>query len=218
MHSHATHDSHPNTLCKEGILASLLIGIILTNFLLHILPEAVSAFSLPYSPVWIFFGISLQWLLHQPLKVAKSAATQFLIFLIIHNISDGLIVGFASILGLLSAASALLSVLGHDIVHKIIGYSLLRKEGNSIRTSFIKIAIPTISLATGFFLGRLLGISEESPALTSFTAGSLLYVTLVISSELKDLKKVFGSKNIFTGLVFGAIISYSLIQILENIH
>lgn len=201
-----SHHSHSHS--KKYIL-SFLVGMVIANVVIHMLPEAFEDSSIP---LWLisaslFAGVILQYVLHRFLSPAKKTGNQFLVFLHVHNLTDGLTIGIAFLaevsLGILTSVAIMI----HDVIHKIIGFSFLRNGGDSIKTALLKILSTIGSILVGVGLMIIFQPNHELRVLGgAFAVGSLLFVVMLLLQEVFSKSVPLPSryatvaKTIFLGL------------------
>jgi zinc transporter ZupT len=172
---------------------SFLVGMVAANFAIHLLPEAFgdSDISPWLVSIALIGGVALQYSLHRYLSPTKKTGNQFLLFLHIHNVTDGLTIGLAFLAHVSLGIFTTVAIMIHDIVHKIIGFGFLRSAGDSVRKAFLKIMTTFISILVGLLLMLVFRPDHEFSVIGGgFAAGSLAYVVMLL------LKEVFGKKAI----------------------
>lgn len=192
-----------------------LIGMVLCNLLSHILPETLEHGFAINIAISFLAGLGLQHFLHSFLS-HRASGNQFLWFLHIHNLTDGFVIGLAFLSGPTLGLSTVFAVLLHDIIHKIIGFSFLREQGDQLMQALTKIASTFISIFLGAILVFSWQASDQVHELGSaFAAGSLSYIVYLL------LKRLFGDKYdralkvIY--LILGASLMLLLINLLESL-
>ncbi|WKZ24522.1 MAG: ZIP family metal transporter [Patescibacteria group bacterium] len=168
-------------------LMSFLVGMVVANLLFHTVPEIFEEreISLMMIILFIIFGIVFQYLLHKFLTPVKGLGNQFLTFLHIHNITDGFIIGLAIMVSWEFGLLVALGIMLHDVIHKVIGYQFLRRQGDSRKIAWVKIIYTFGTIIIAGFLTTLLQFSEEVvQAGGALAAGSLTYVSFLLLKEV----------------------------------
>lgn len=180
------HNHNHNHLHSKEYFMSFLIGMVVINLVVYILPEIFEESDIPRIIIGFSFilGIALQFVLHRFLSPSKPG-NKFLTFLHVHNLTDGLTIGLATLVNLSFGVFTALAIMLHDIIHKIIGFSFLRNQGDTVKQALLKIAGTFLSIIGGVLLVLLLkpshGISIMGGALA---AGSLSYIVLSLLGEV----------------------------------
>jgi hypothetical protein len=125
-----------NWLNSKECFITLLVGMVASNLSCHILPEVFENDHVANIFVLLSLvgGIFLQYSLHRFLSPAKKSGNQFLLFLHLHNVTDGLTIGLAALNSLSFGLFMALAVMLHDVIHKIIGVSFLRAQGDKVNS------------------------------------------------------------------------------------
>ena len=176
-----------DTLNYKECFMALLVGMVASNLGLHVIPEVFENdhASLLFIILSLAAGLLLQYGLHRFLSPSKKSGNQFLLFLHLHNITDGLVIGLAFLSSFSFGLFMALAVLLHDVIHKIIGFSFLSAQGDKTSTALLKISATFLSIVGGALLMILLKPGELLSALGSaFAAGSLLYITILLFREI----------------------------------
>lgn len=176
-----------NWLNSKECFITLLVGMVASNLSCHILPEVFENDHVATIFVLLSLvgGIFLQYSLHRFLSPAKKSGNQFLLFLHLHNVTDGMTIGLATLISWNFGLFMAFAVILHDIIHKIIGFSFLKAQGDKVKTASLKIASTFLSIASGVVLMRMLRPNELVSALSSaFAAGSLIYISYLLIREI----------------------------------
>ena len=212
-------------LNSKDCFMALLIGMVASNLSCHILPEVFE----PGETATIFIllalagGFLLQYSLHRFLSPSKKSGNQFLLFLHLHNVTDGLTIGLATLSSFSFGLFMALAVLLHDTIHKIIGFSFLRAQGDKVSTAILKISATFLSIASGALLMIWTRPGELVSTLGSaFAAGSLIYISYLLIREIFHHHHGASPKQntIFKLIAFlaGALLMISIIVLLDYIY
>lgn len=217
MHSH----SHINS--KEYFI-SFLIGMVVANLAFHILPEVFEISDIPKLLIILSLagGIAMQFILHKFLSPSHKTGNQFLVFLHIHNITDGLTIGLALLVNTGFGIFTAFAIMLHDIIHKMIGFGFLRAQGDKFKTAIIKIALTFLTITAGIILMINIKPSHIFSVMGgAFAAGSLSYIVFLLLGE------VFGKTTIIpdryaklfkaTYFIIGGIAMIILFMLLQTI-
>jgi zinc transporter ZupT len=213
-----------NSLNSKECFMALLVGMVASNLSCHILPEVFENDHVATIFVLLSLGggFLLQYSLHRFLSPAKKSGNQFLLFLHLHNVTDGLTIGLAALNSLSFGLFMALAVMLHDVIHKIIGFSFLRAQGDKVKTALLKIATTFLSIASGVALMLMLKPNELASTLGSaFAAGSLLYISYLLIREMFHHHHGASSKHntVFKILAFltGILLMIGIIFLLEAV-
>lgn len=221
MHTHThlfPHHSH-----SLNYFLTFLIGMVTANLLAHVLPEvffAAQDSSLEIMVVMFFIlGAAIQYYLHHFLSPERKTAQQFLTALHVHNFTDGITIGLGFLVSIQFGLAALIAILIHDSIHKVIAFSFLIGQGEKRGEAFKKTVLTFITI----IIGALLTIwFKPNPTLTilggGFAAGSLAYVAFVLLQEMFSKEhsddKPWPKTLYFIG---GLVAMYFLISLLEKL-
>jgi len=178
------HHEHKKT-SSEWLMA-FMVGMVAANLLFHFLPEMFEdgELSLWLVTAFLALGSLTQYVLHRFLQPGKNG-NQFLWFLNLHNITDGLSIGLAWALKPEFGLSVAIGVLIHDIIHKGIAFRFLRRQGDSLGLAWIKIIATLISISAGFGLAYWLKPDQNLSIFGgAFAAGSLAFVAWLLIQEV----------------------------------
>lgn len=190
--------------------------MVLYNFLFSYLPELIEHLSLV--TLLIFgLGVGTQYLFHRFGHHARG--NQFLIFLHVHNLTDGFIIGLAFLTSSALGLSTVFAVLLHDTAHKIIGFGFLREQGDIARKAATKTLLTfcTIALAAyvTYYTKPSAGFRELGEA---FAIGSLGYIAYTLILETFVSKENGSrSKPKIIHLLLGAGLMFLIIKLLTSL-
>ncbi len=196
----------------QGIV-SFAVGAILGNAFLHLLPEA---YSFSVSPVLVsflvFIGILIMFLLekvfhwhhdhdlghtHTHKNNVKSFGYISLVADGIHNLSDGLLIGAAWLIGPEPGLAVTLAIVIHEIPQEISDFSILIHAGFSRKKALLVNFLSACSAIVGTLIALLLGAHSETAThiILPLAAGGFIY--LAGSDLIPELHKNNSTKNTF---------------------
>ncbi len=178
-----------NTQLKEYFI-TFLVGMVTANLFTHVLPELFTEAPKTQISLLLLLGVfligaALQYSLHHSLHPHHKTANQFLTALHFHNITDGITIGLAMLVSPQFGLAAFLGIMAHDIIHKIIAFGFLIKQGEDKRKAIMKTIYTFITIGVAILLTMFI-----KPSLTitllggGFAAGSLAYVSFVLLKEV----------------------------------
>lgn len=178
-----------DTQFKEYFI-TFLVGMVTANLFTHVLPELFTEATETNISLLLLLGIflagvALQYSLHHSLHPHHKTAQQFLTALHFHNITDGITIGLAILVSPQFGLAAFLGIMAHDIIHKIIAFGFLIKQGENKQQAIIKTTYTFITIGSAIFLTMLIKPSITITLLGGgFAAGSLSYVSFVLLKEV----------------------------------
>lgn len=201
---------------SNPLILIVLVGMISLNLVYHILPELWHS-SHEYSALLIALafcaGLAFQHYLHQ--KLHHQTGHGFLVSLHLHNLSDGLVIGMAFLSSTLIGLSASLAVGLHDLVHKVIGFNLLRNQGDQVKAAALKIFSTLLTIVLGAWLTIKLQPSEHLGAfLQGFAAGSLAYIVWLLVKRVLAMTEKQSLKFLF--FLAGSLLMFCLTFLLHQ--
>ena len=213
----------------ETSLSSLAAGVLLSNAVLHLMPEAIEAGIDIQTLGWVLFAsISAFFVLerltvwfhhHHEVGTLKPEIWRVLIGDGLHNIIDGFAIATTSMadwrLGVLTA----LAVGAHEIPQELADFTVLLRSGMSAKKALVLNGLSALMALFGAVLGLYLEHVVENliPIAIAASAGMFLYIALsdLIPSMHEHGKKESKSKAISqVALFFAGLGSLMLVETL----
>lgn len=201
---------------------TFLVGMVTANLFTHVLPELFeearnSEISLLVILCVFLAGLGVQYILHHFLSPRHKTAQQFLTALHFHNITDGITIGLALLVSMQFGLAAFLGIMAHDIIHKIIAFGFLVKQGEARARALRKTLYTFLTIGAAVLLTILLKPSETVTLLGgSLAAGSLTYVSFILLKEAfhhtADTYKYWKTLKV-TCFLGGILLMYYIIQL-----
>lgn len=183
-------------------MVSFSIGILLATTFLHLLPEAFGSpqrvdtlFTLMFAGILAFFFLEKFALYrhshhfegdghhHQPGHDAREAGHGGALVLVgsaFHNFSDGVLIAGAFLAGPWLGLTATLSIVTHEIPHKISDFIVLLHAGVARPRAAIYAGLSSLCILAGGLTGYFLlqGMQAAIPFVLVIAASSFIYISL----------------------------------------